>query len=334
MSHKAAGRWRLSISQQRQLKELSLFSISASPCELNSTDFGCDYIRKLNANFLTSFSKTCIKVAQLRFPFPSMKATTSSSIRIEMWLVLLASAALTTPKVLCQYEVRSQMQREIQELIRGGLDESVDRIRTIRRGTELVTVDSLVVGRKLLGGACAAAEERLIERAVMLMERGFRHLELVESDNQRISKDKAIALALRAYAYDTILHDHSSAILLAKAALALDPENYMAKAIVEAVSTAQTADRIFGTSIGRINSGYASSGQPAIDFVKSQSGPNRLRATVAAIGTFRIEASTNLLDWSPVWEGEIPSGQFQIPQIASDSPQRFFRIFTVSPQPK
>lgn len=140
-------------------------------------------------------------------------------------------------------------------------------------------------------------------------------------------KGRLQAKGTTAYLYRRVLHDNERAYLAYKECLALQPDNPRFKDEIAKLEPHLTSTRIYSNLTPTLNKDYLNSLQaPALDLVSQADGSVLLKLTSSRTGTCRVETSTDLVHWKPLFTSNKSDGLMEFRDGNTSDKARFYRV--------
>jgi hypothetical protein len=137
-------------------------------------------------------------------------------------------------------------------------------------------------------------------------------------------KGRLQAKATTAYLYRRVLHDNEPAY---KECLALQPDNPPFKDKSAKLEPHLTNTRIYSNLTPTLNKDYLSSLQaPALELLSQADGSVLLKLTSSRTGTCRVETSTDLIHWKPLFTSNKSDGLMEFRDGNTSDKARFYRV--------
>lgn len=140
-------------------------------------------------------------------------------------------------------------------------------------------------------------------------------------------KGRLQAKATTAYLYRRVLHDNERAYLAYKECLALQPDNQRFKDELAKLEPHLTTTRIYGNLTPTLNNDYRNSLKaPALELVGEADGAVLLRLNSTQTGTCRVETSSDLTHWKPLFTSNKSDGLMEFRDRNTQDKAPFYRV--------
>lgn len=252
-------------------------------------------------------------------------------------MAALAQAEVSAPVSPSPWQMAPQRVRARQSWLAGDFDEG-DRLfneALSNRPTQGGDADIVKVHERS-HVARAALENDLPVRAMLLAERALAGADTyLGKKTHAPGTVRAGVFAAKSYVYHRVLHDHEMAAALLREALKLDPGNAAYLATLDQLRLHTDGLRVFGTATPQINASYAAARQaPSLQTTPKPGTGFLLSLQVPEAGSYRVECSTDLISWVPLWQGQLATGPTQINDDQSGEAIRFYRLVTLNGEPR
>jgi len=214
-----------------------------------------------------------------------------------------------------------------QSWLKGDLDEGDRLFQEALTARSPRTDADVVMARELSHIARAALEDRQPVKAMLLAERALGRTDTyLAAKSDAPASERAQVFAAKSYVYHRVLHDEDTAAVLLEQALKLDPGNPAYLATLDRLRLHSGSLRVFGTATPRLNAAYSASPQaPRVQAVAVAGAGYRLTLQVPTAGNYRMESTTDLVDWQPFWSGRLEKGEALINDDHAGQAVRFYR---------